>query len=182
VKSKYFFKPLNFVLLLLLIGGLSFSVSAQKRDHLTEAEIEIIRDTQELDLRTKVFVKAAERRFVVLGVLTELKPAKKEKDNSDWGAPPTGTRAELLGDIAKILEEAMNNLDNVWSREPKNPLVPKALKILSDAAARFQTQAASLDSKAASEQEREAVFQIKRDLENILQAQKDYSAGAGSTR
>jgi hypothetical protein len=182
VKSKYFFKPLFFVLLLLLIGGLSFSVSAQKRDHLTEAEIEIIRDTQELDLRTKVFVKAAERRFVALGVLTESKPAKKEKDNSDWGAPPTGTRAELLGDIAKILEEAMNNLDNVWSREPKNPLVPKALKILSDAAARFQTQAASLDSKAASEQEREAVFQIKRDLENILQAQKDYSAGAGSTR
>jgi hypothetical protein len=182
VKSKYFFKPLNFVLLLLLIGGLSFSVSAQKRDHLTEAEIEIIRDTQELDARTKVFVKAAERRFVALGVLAELKPAKKEKDNSEWGAPPTGTRAELLGDIAKILEEAMNNLDNVWSREPKNPLVPKALKILSDAAARFQTQAASLDSKAASEKEREAVFQIKRDLENILQAQKDYSAGAGSTR
>jgi hypothetical protein len=182
VKSKYFFRPLFFVLLLLLIGGLSFSVSAQKRDHLTEAEIEIIRDTQELDLRTKVFVKAAERRFVALGVLTESKPAKKEKDNSDWGAPPTGTRAELLGDIAKILEEAMNNLDNVWSREPKNPLIPKALKILSDAAARFQSQAASLDSKAASEQEREAVFQIKRDLENILQAQKDYSAGAGSTR
>jgi hypothetical protein len=182
VKSKYFFRPLFFVLLLLLIGGLSFSVSAQKRDHLTEAEIEIIRDTQELDLRTKVFVKAAERRFVVLGVLAELKPAKKDKDNSDWGAPPTGTRAELLGDIAKILEEAMNNLDNVWSREPKNPLIPKALKILSDAAARFQTQAGSLDSKAASEQEREAVFQIKRDLENILQAQKDYSAGAGSTR
>ena len=182
MKSKYFFRPLFFVLLLLLIGGLSFSVSAQKRDHLTEAEIEIIRDTQELDLRTKVFVKAAERRFVVLGVLAELKPAKKDKDNSDWGAPPTGTRAELLGDIAKILEEAMNNLDNVWSREPKNPLIPKALKILSDAAARFQTQAGSLDSKAASEQEREAVFQIKRDLENILQAQKDYSAGAGSTR
>ena len=182
MKSKYFFRPLFFVLLLLLIGGLSFSVSAQKRDHLTEAEIEIIRDTQELDLRTKVFVKAAERRFVALGVLTESKPAKKEKDNSDWGAPPTGTRAELLGDIAKILEEAMNNLDNVWSREPKNPLIPKALKILSDAAARFQTQAASLDSKAASEKEREAVFQIKRDLENILQAQKDYSAGAGSTR
>lgn len=182
MKSKYFFRPLFFVLLLLLIGGLSFSASAQKRDHLTEAEIEIIRDTQELDLRTKVFVKAAERRFVALGVLAESKPAKKEKDNSEWGAPPTGTRAELLGDIAKILEEAMNNLDNVWSREPKNPLVPKALKILSDAAARFQTQAGSLDSKAASEKEREAVFQIKRDLENILQAQKDYSAGAGSTR
>lgn len=182
MKSKYFFRPLFFVLLLFLIGGLSFSASAQKRDHLTEAEIEIIRDTQELDLRTKVFVKAAERRFVALGVLAELKPAKKEKDNSDWGAPPTGTRAELLGDIAKILEEAMNNLDNVWSREPKNPLIPKALKILSEAATRFQSQAASLDSKAASEQEREAVFQIKRDLENILQAQKDYSAGAGSTR
>ena len=182
MKSKYFLKPLFFVLLLLSISGLSFSAAAQKRDHLTPAEIEIVRDTQELDLRTKVFVKAVERRFVALGVLTEIKPAKKEKDNSDWGEAPTGTRAELLRDVAKILEEAMNNLDNVWSREPKNPLIPKALKILSDAAARFQTQAGSLDSKAASEKEREAVFQIKRDLENILQAQKDYSAGAGSSR
>ena len=100
MKSKYFFRPLFCVLLLLLIGGLSFSASAQKRDHLTEAEIEIIRDTQELDLRTKVFVKAAERRFIALGVLTESKPAKKEKDNSDWGEPPTGTRAVLLADIA----------------------------------------------------------------------------------
>ncbi len=182
MKSKYFLKPLFFVLLLFLIGGLSFSAAAQKREHLTEAEIEIIRDTQELDLRTKVFVKAAERRFVVLGVLTELKPAKKEKDNSDWGEAPTGTRAELLGDIAKILEEAMNNLDNVWSRDPKNALIPKALKILSDAAARFQNQINSLSGKADSEKEREAIFQVKRDLENIVQAQKDYSAGPGSTR
>ncbi|MDQ4123169.1 MAG: hypothetical protein M3209_17165 [Acidobacteriota bacterium] len=182
MKSKYFFNPLSFVLLILLFGGLSVSVPAQKRDHLTEAEIEIVRDTQELDARTKVFVKAIERRFAALGVLqAETKPAKKEKDNSDWGTPPTGTRSELLGDIAKILEEAMNNLDSVWSREPKNPLVPKALKILSDAAARFQSQAASLNSKVESEKEREAIFQIKRDLENILQAQKDYSAGPGST-
>lgn len=182
MKSKYFFKPLFFVLLLFLIGGLSFSATAQKRDHLTAAEIEIVRDTQELDARTKVFVKAIERRFAALGVSAETKPAKKEKDNSDWGEAPTGTRAELLADIAKILEEAMNNLDNVWSRDPKNALIPKALKILSDAAGRFQNQINSIGGKADSDKEREAVFQVKRDLENIVQAQKDYSAGADSTR
>lgn len=182
MNSKYFFKPLLFLFLLFLIGGSSLSVSAQRRDHLTEAEIEIVRDTQELDVRAKVLVKAAERRFVALGILAELKPAKKEKDNNDWGAPPTGTRAELLGDIAKILEEAMNKIDDVYNRDPKNALVPKALKILSDAAARFQPQIAALESKAASDKEREAVFQIRRDLEDILKAQKDFSAGPGSTR
>lgn len=184
MNNNFFFKPLFFALLLLLLGGFSLSAAAQKRDHLTEAEIEIVRDTQELDARTKVLVKAVERRLIALGLLTELKPAKKEKekDSSDWGAPPTGTRAELIADIAKILEEAMNKIDDVYTRDPKNALVPKALKILSDAAARFQTQAAALDSKTASEQEREAVFQIKRDLENILQAQKDFSAGPGATR
>lgn len=180
MNSKYFFKPLIFVLLLFFLGGLSLSVSAQKRDHLTEAEIEIVRDTQELDARAKVLVKAAERRFVALGVLAELRPAKKEKekDNSDWGAPPAGTRAELLGDIPKILEEAMNKIDDVFTRDAKNPLIPKALKILADAAARFQSVTSSLDAKAASDGEREAVFQIKRDLENILQAQKDFEAAA----
>jgi hypothetical protein len=170
VKSKYFLKPLFFALLFLTIGGSSFSAEAQKRDHLTEAEIEIVRDTQELDARTKVLVKAVERRLVALGVAAEIKPAKKEKDNSDWGAAPTGTRTELIGDIAKILEEAMSKIDDVFTRDSKNALISKSLKILSEAAARFQNQVNSLDSKTANDAEREAIFQIKRNLENILQA------------
>ena len=174
--NSKFFKFLVFAFLLLPLCGASFSASAQKREHLTAAEIEIVRDAQELDVRTKVFVKAVERRFVALGVLTETKPSKKEKDNSDWGEAPTGTRAELLADIAKILEEAMSNLDVIWSRDPKNPLVPKALKILSEAAARFQPNINSLDGKAASDKESEAVFQVKRDLGDILEAQKEFSA------
>lgn len=182
MNSKYFSKLFVFAFLLIALSGSSFSAARQKREHLTAAEIEIVRDAQELDVRTRVFVRAAERRFVALGVSTETKPAKKEKDKSDWGEPPTGTRAELLADIAKILEEAMNNLDNVWSREPKNPLVPKALKLLSDAAARFQPQINSLDGKVANDKEREAVFQVKRDLADILEAQKEFSASVNASK
>jgi hypothetical protein len=180
VKNKFFSKFVIAFLLLPLCGA-SFSASAQKREHLTDAEIEIVREAQELDVRTKVFVKAAERRLIALGVLTETKPSKKEKDNFEWGEAPTGTRAELLADIAKILEEAMSNLDVVWSREAKNPLVPKALQILSEAAARFQPHINLLDGKVSSDKEREAVFQVKRDLGDILEAQKEFSASVKPT-
>lgn len=183
MNRKFFLTSLFFLILFVFIGGTYFSAAAQKRDHLTAAEIEIVRDTQELDLRTKVFVKAIERRFAALGVAAvETKPAKKEKDKNDWGEAPTGTRTELLADIAKILEEAMSKIDDVYTRDPKNALIPKSLKILSDAAARFQSQMNSFDSKALSDQEQEAVFQIKRDLENIIEANKNFSETGSSTR
>jgi hypothetical protein len=183
VNRKVLLKSLIFAFLLLPVFGLTLSIQAQKRDHLTEAEIEIVRDTQELDLRTKVFIKAIERRFAALGVATTgTKPAKKEKDNSDWGAAPTGTRPELLADIAKILEEAMSKIDDVYSRDPKNALIPKALKILSDAAARFQSQMNSFSGKTADVKEQEAIFQIKRDIEDIIKAQKELSEAGSSTQ
>lgn len=184
MNSKIFSKPLFFLILLVLIGGLTFSASAQKRDHLTTAEIEIVRDTQELDLRTKVFIKAIERRFSALGVAAiEAKPAKKEKkekDDNDWGEAPTGTRTELLADISKILEEAMSKIDDVYTRDPKNALIPKSLKILSDAAQRFQSQMNAFGGKAASDKEQEAIFQIKRDLENIVEAQNNFAQSGSS--
>lgn len=175
-------KHLVFAVLLVTLGGAFFTAQAQKRDHLTDAEIEIVRDVQELDARTKVFVKAVERRFVALGVAIELKSGKKEKDNADWGAAPTGTRAELLADIAKILEEAMSKIDDVYGRDAKNPLIPKSLKILADAAARFQTQVGSLEVKSATDLERGAVDQIKRDLADIIEAQKQFSAAPAAVK
>src|SRR5207253_8896455 len=42
------------------------SVSAQTRDHLTEQETQLVRDNQELDKRTDIFIKAVDRRFAII--------------------------------------------------------------------------------------------------------------------
>src|SRR5713226_7196057 len=103
----------------LLLAG---SAAAQKRDHLTDQESELVRDNQELDKRTEVFIKAIDRRFAIInGTIVPSTPKKTKKDEPDWGAPPKGTRAELLGDIAGILDEAITNIDDVSRRDAKNP-------------------------------------------------------------
>ena len=38
----------------------------QHRDHLTPQEVDLVKDTQILDKRIEVFIKAAERRLLVL--------------------------------------------------------------------------------------------------------------------
>src|SRR5918912_937895 len=48
------------LLLLALCLPLAAPAAAQQREHLTPEEIELVRDNQELDARTKVFITAAE--------------------------------------------------------------------------------------------------------------------------
>ncbi len=44
----------------------SVSDAQKRRDYLTEEEIELVREAQEIDLRVDVLVKAIDRRFLVL--------------------------------------------------------------------------------------------------------------------
>src|SRR5437762_11995034 len=78
----------------------------QARDHLTEQEVEIVKDTQILDKRIDVFIKAADRRMLVLSgaaATTDTTNGKQlKKDAELWGPLPTGNRAQLIGDIARI--------------------------------------------------------------------------------
>ena len=102
---------------------LSGSVSAQTRDHLTDQETELVRFHQELDKRTEVFIKAIDRRFAIINGTAQPAAKKSVKDEPEWGDVPKGTRAELLGDIAGILDEAITNIDDVSRRDEKNPQV-----------------------------------------------------------
>src|SRR5262252_5635624 len=103
----------TFVLVALAAGGLSESIArGQNRDHLTEQEADVIRFHQELDKRTDVFIKAIDRRFASINGAPLPPPKKTEKDEPEWGNAPTGTRAQLLGDIAGILDEAITNIDD----------------------------------------------------------------------
>jgi hypothetical protein len=182
--KKLTVKTLKFILpVVALFAFLPFAAEAQKREHLTEAEIEIVRDAQELDRRMEVFVKAIERRFQALGasVGDKIEIKKAKKDASDWGELPTGTRAQLINDIAEILEEAMNNIDVVYERDEKNKLTPKALKTMGEAAERFLPQLKILSEKTGTEAERSAAYQAVRNAENLVEAQRDFASASAQT-
>ncbi len=131
----------------------SHSISAQTRDHLTGKEIELVRDVQELDLRMEIYVKAIDRRFLVLN--NDTSEAKQiEKDSKKWGELPKGTHLELLVDIKKLLQEAIDKIDDVAAREEKSELIPYAVHILADGAQKFVPELEKFQATATEKREK----------------------------
>jgi hypothetical protein len=168
------FLPLALAALSLLPAARSdaASASAQRREHLTAEEVEMVRDTQELDRRVALFVKIAERRVAAVAGGAAGAPAPSAKDAEKWGEPPKGTRAQLFNDLARILDEAINNIDDVGARAPNSSQIPKAVRHLADAAARLLPQLTPLRESAEAEGEREALEQVIDNLEQVLDAAK----------
>jgi len=134
------------------------SAIAQRRDYLNELEIELVRDAQMIDLRTEVFVKAIDRRFLVINNQTVIDDKKSRNDAEKWGELPVGTRSELLLDIEKILAAAIDNIDDVAVRDKKSELFPKAVRILADGANRFLPQLKSQLDKTNDQKEKGAII------------------------
>jgi hypothetical protein len=160
-------------LLLALCACLSVAapVSAQKREHLTPEEIELVRDNQELDARTKVFIAAAERRLLAVTNPAEAeKNAAKEKEK--WGAVQ-GTRVQLFYDIGKILDEAVVNVDDVAEHNPESPLLRKSLYMLSEATAKMLPELTRLREAAQSEAEADQLDRALETAREITDAAKE---------
>jgi hypothetical protein len=143
---------------------------AQRRDHLTEQEAELVRDNQELDKRIEVFIKAADRRFAIINGLPQTTPKKVKKDDPDWGEPPKGTHAELLSDIADILDEATTNIDDVVRKDAKSSLLHKSLQKLATAANGYMNQLAILKDKTQNEDELAAIERAFDNAKEIAEA------------
>jgi hypothetical protein len=139
------------------------SAAAQTRDHLTDPETELIRFHQELDKRIEVFIKAIDRRFEIMNGVADPKMKKVLKGEPDWGDAPKGTRVELLGDIAGILDEAITNIDDVSRRDEKSPLISRALRRLTAAATGYATQLTEMSKQTKDNDELSA---IERALDN----------------
>ena len=144
--------------------------AVQARDHLTEQEVELVKDSQILDKRIEVFIKAADRRMLVLSGAEATSAQQSKKDAELWGPLPTGTRAELIGDIARIFDEAITNIDDVSSRDEKNPLVPKALRNLAAAVTRIVGQLKPLQAQLKADSELSTFDQLVENAESIIQA------------
>lgn len=129
------------------------ATATAQRDYLSAEEIELVRDAQQIDNRIEILTTAIDRRFEVLNLnVGAAKRIKKTKtgDKEEWGEMPKGTRFELLLDIKRILQKAIDEIDNLAERptslvidqnekKPKgyDELFPKAVRSLADSAKRY---------------------------------------------
>ena len=144
-------------------------VSAQTRDHLTDQETELVRFYQELDKRIDIFIRAIDRRFAIINGAAPPPSKKLLKDEPEWGEPPKGTRTQLLGDIAGILDEAITNIDDVSRRDEKNPMISRALRKLTTAANRYMTQLAALQNQTKDVDEQAALERVADNANQIIE-------------
>lgn len=147
-----------------------FAPGPTARDHLTEQEVELVREAQALDKRTAVFIRAVERRLLVMTDPAAAGSKQVQKEMEKWGELPKGTRAELLADIAGILDEAITNIDNVSERDEKNPLLHKSLRLLAAASARFIEQLTPMRDQATDDDVRQPLEQAIENARLIIEA------------
>jgi hypothetical protein len=161
-------KKINFCLLLpvaIFCAALFFpaSADAQRRDYLTEAEIELVRDAQEIDLRISVLTRSIERRLDVIN-------NKTVKENEKWGEAPKGTRLQLLADIEKLLQKAIDDVDDVASRNKDNKLFPKAVHKFADACREYQPQFKVFLAATKDEKERGVLLGSIEKCDSVIEA------------
>lgn len=158
-------------LILIAVASLSFAAiaSAQPRDHLTDQETDVIRFHQQLDKRIDVFIKAMDRRFAIINGLEQAKTKKLDNEEPEWGDLPKGSRAQLLGDIASILDEAITNIDDVSRRDEKSPLISRSLRKLTAAANGYATQLRSLASQTKDADELSAIERVLQHADQIIE-------------
>lgn len=141
--------------------------SAQKRDYMTDAESELVRDAQEIDSRINVIVKMIDRRFAIVNNET----FKGEKNAEKWGEPPSGSRLELLSDINKLLQKAVDDIDDVAAHNRMDSkLFPKAMRNLSEASSRYLPQLKSVYDKAPDQKEKGLIMGATELCEQIIEA------------
>jgi hypothetical protein len=161
--------------LLLLVASLAIIASGglveartQQREHLTEEEVDLIREMQEIDLRIDIFVRAADRRLLVL-----TNPAAKQsrKEEEKWGPLPKGSKLELLQDYKAILEEAMEKLDDTFERDKKSAALPKALSKFKEGAAHQLTQLRALAPQMTEKKEQRALLEAIEEAETATKGE-----------
>lgn len=153
------------------------NASAQHRDYMTEEEIELVRDAQDIDFRMTVLSRMIDRRFTALGIDAG-GWKQREKDLEKWGEAPTGTRTELFSDIRKLLEKAIDDLDVIAERnddalkqnKTDGVLFPVAVGILEQAAKRYMPLLSAHAEKAEDERQRGLILTAEENCRNIIAA------------
>lgn len=157
-------------LALIVCTAIISQAAIPQRDHLTPQEVDLVKEAQILDKRIDVFIKAAERRLMVINNSAAANAKQLKKDSQLWGELPTGSRAELVGDIARIFDEAITNIDDVSARDERNPLIAKSLRKLATAVNTILGQLKPLSTDAKSDAEIASFELLNEDAQSILEA------------
>jgi len=174
-------KNLKFPLLasvaaLFVLCCVSTTATAQRRDFVSDQEAELIRENQEIDRRIEVLTKFIDRRLAAAGIPgNQWKP---QKEAELWGEEPKGTRLDLLYDTKRILQKAVDDIDDIASREgvaiegneKTGKLFPKAVRNLSAAATRFKPIFQTELSKSTNEKEKGLLFDSIELCDQIIEA------------
>jgi hypothetical protein len=154
-----------FTAIALLVLSVTETVDAQKRDYMTEMEIELVRDNQDIDKRIEVLTKMIDRRFTALGV--EVGGWKQSgKDEKVWGEAPTGTPSNMLADIRHLLQKAVDDVDDVaehnantlTQNKTEGVLFPAGVRSLAAAATRYQPALKTLLDKSKDERDKGVIL------------------------
>ncbi len=168
---------LTFLFLIAVIAIAVAPSSGQRRDSMTDEEVELVRNSQDIDKRIGVLTKMLDRRFSALGIeVGGWKQAEKSKE--EWGATRTGTKTELLLDVRAILQKAIDDIDDVAMHNDKTQrqnkteglLFPKAVRSLAAAAARYLPQLKAALDKTTDEKDRGLLLASIEHCEAILDA------------
>ncbi len=171
------------IALLSFLTLLPTAADAQRRDYLTDQEIELVRDAQSIDDRVGVLVRAMDRRFDVLKINIG-RTAKEQKESAEWGPLPTGARLDLLTDNKRIMQKAIDDIDNLAARpdsmvapdpDAKKPkgyaeVFPKAVRVLASAAARYRPVLNNELSNATDGKEKGVLMDLIESCDEIAEA------------
>jgi len=166
------------VLVILFAVMVNTSVaSAQRRDYMTDEEIELVRDNQDIDKRVDVLTKMVDRRFAALGInVGGWNPSEKEQKL--WGQLQTGTRSQMLSDIRQILQKAIYDIEDVsehnantqTQNKTEGLLFPKAVRGLAAAANRYLPALKSTLDKTTDTREKGSILNSIESCEAIMES------------
>lgn len=167
------------VLFSAVLIAFGISADAQRRDYMSDEEIELIRDAQDIDLRIDTLSTMIDRRFTALGI--DAGGAKIKPKNADkWGPEPTGTRLQLFHDIRQLLQKAADDIDDIAGRNEisqaqnkmEGKLFPKAVRSLAASATRYLPLLESAGSKSEDRMEQGTLTKAVELCEAIIESAK----------
>jgi hypothetical protein len=162
----------------------TLKAQSSHRDYMTDAEIELVRDAQDIDARIAILTKMIDRRFAILKI--DVGGAKiPNKETDAWGPAPTGTQEEILDDIRKLLDKAIDDVDNVATHPVKYEIdkdhpdkekkvdeqrFPKSVKDFAAAAKRYQPALKNLLGKTIDEKEKGLILASLESCDEVIAA------------
>jgi hypothetical protein len=159
----------------LFVLTITSPASAQRRDSMTDLEIELVRDNQDIDKRIDVLTKMIDRRFIALGIAVGgWKDAAKE--HKAWGEVRQGTRTQLLNDIRELLQKAIDDIDDVaehnentlTQNKTEGLLFPKAVRDLAAASTRYLPALKTALGSTKDERDRGLILNAIESCEAII--------------